>query len=64
MRKDCGDAAETLRKDYGSSNNAEIPRKQCGKIAEMLRKRCGKTMGVGYPKGLKLFASSTAPGSA
>ena len=43
MRKDCGDAAETVRKDYGV---VEIPREQCGKIAEMLRKRCGKTTGV------------------
>ena len=44
MRKDCGDAAETVRKDYGvvtmrkyRGNNAERLRRCCGNGAERLR---------------------------
>ena len=37
MRKDCGDAAETVQNDYGSS--ADIVRTQCGTWAVPLRTR-------------------------
>ena len=39
MRKDCGDAAETVRKDYG----VVTMRKDCGDAAETVRKDYGSS---------------------
>ena len=53
MRKDCGDAAETVRKDYGvvtmqkyRGNNAERLRKDCGDAAETVRKDYGSSADI------------------
>ena len=42
MRKDCGDAAETVRKDYGVATM----RKDCGDAAEMVRKDYGSSADI------------------
>ena len=68
MRKDCGDAAEMVRKDC---NTAEMQQKRCGKTTGVVRTLCGQNAEHGRectPAPLKrskftnffLFPSTTA----